>query len=150
MALHKKTDFVTHFSKNVDAILPKCFKTLFSVLSFWYLVWGLSTSVVLIYLKDNTSKQVLHSLMHVQKWYWWCHQKPVVFSSISPFSMPSFQRVTEDLWDDLPLWQTCNIMWRKVATLIWVSLNGVLLFTCSNLFQNTKRHIFIYLFFCFL
>ena len=76
----KKTDFVTHFSKNVDAILPKCFKTLFSVVSFWYLVWWLSTTVVLIYLKENTSKQVLHSLMHVRKWYWWCHQKPVVYA----------------------------------------------------------------------
>ena len=61
VALHKKTDFVTHFSKNIDAILQKCFKTLFSVVSFWYLVWGLSTTVVLIYLKENTSKQVLHS-----------------------------------------------------------------------------------------
>ena len=83
VALHKKTDFVTHFSKNVDAILPKCFKTLFSAVSFWYLVWGLSTTVVLIYLKENTSKQVLHSLMHVRKWFWWCHQKPVV--SVPPW-----------------------------------------------------------------
>ena len=74
----KKTDFFTHFSKNVDGILPKWFKTLFLVVSFWYLVWGLSTTLVLIYLKKNTSKQVLHSLMHVRKWYWWCHQKPVV------------------------------------------------------------------------
>ena len=34
VALHKKTDFVTHFSKNVDAILPISFNTLFSIVSF--------------------------------------------------------------------------------------------------------------------
>ena len=78
VAFHKKTDFVTHFSKNVDVILSKCFKTLFSVVPFSYLVWGLSTTVVLIYIKENTSKQVLYSLIHVRRWYWWCHQKHVV------------------------------------------------------------------------
>ena len=65
-----KTDFVTHFSKNVDAFLPKCFKTLFSVVSFQYLASGLSTTVVLICIKEKTNKQVLHCLMHVRKWYW--------------------------------------------------------------------------------
>ena len=77
---NNKTDFVSHFSKNVDAILPKCFKTWFSVVSFWYLIWGLT--VVLIYLKKNTSKQMLHSLMYVRRWYWWCHQKSAVIGGI--------------------------------------------------------------------
>ena len=54
-----------------------------------------------------------------------------------------FKRVTAHLCDDLPLWQTCNIMWRKVATLIWASLNCVLLVTCSNLFSNIKKDTFL-------
>ena len=58
--------------------------------------------------------------------------------------MPSFQRVTAHLCDDLPQWQTCSIMWMEGAPLIWASLNCVLLVTCSNLFSNIKKTHFLF------
>ena len=66
-------NFVTYCGKNIDDILLKHIKNI--ILSCIILIFGLNsqcTTVVFINLKDLNGKQVLHPLMHGQRWYWWC------------------------------------------------------------------------------
>ena len=71
--MSQNINFVTYLGKNKDDILLKCIKNI--ILSCITLIFGFSsqcTTVAFINIKYVDGKQVLHPLMHDQRWYCWC------------------------------------------------------------------------------